>query len=66
MILTATTKVRCPSCGKNLQVSVDISTPQEYFIEECKFCRESLQIASKTQDGRLVVTAEKLSQPAQR
>lgn len=61
MILTATAKVRCPNCGKNLQVSVDISAPKEYFIEECKFCQQSLQVASSTSDGRVEVKVERLN-----
>ncbi len=62
MNLLATAKVRCPKCGKNLMVNVDISTPQESWIEECKFCRQSLQLASDMSEGTLNIKAEPLKQ----
>jgi len=60
VILQATTKVRCPNCGKNLMINVDITSREESWIEECKFCSQSLHVASKQDNGRIAVTADKL------
>lgn len=58
MILNVTTKVRCPHCGKNLVVKLDLSGPEETWIEECQLCKQSIYFSSKMDDNRIAVKAE--------
>ena len=58
MMLKVTTKVRCPHCGKKLVVNLDLSSPEETWIDDCQLCKASIHFSSLLQDGSLKVTAE--------
>jgi len=56
--MKVTTKVRCPHCGRNLIVHLDLSTPEETWIEDCQYCKASIAYSSLRKDGRVEVTAQ--------
>ncbi len=58
MILKVTTKVRCPHCGRNLTVRLDLSTPEETWLEDCQVCKQSITFSSLLRDGDLTITAK--------
>ena len=58
MIRKVTTKVRCPHCGKNLIIDLDLTTPEETWIEDCQICKQSIHFSSVMDDRRIAVTAE--------
>jgi len=58
LILKVTTKVRCPHCGKNLTVHLDLTTSEETWIDECDICKQSIHFSSTMDNGRIAVTAE--------
>jgi transcription elongation factor Elf1 len=60
-MLSVTTKVRCPHCGKNLLVSLDLSGPEETWLEDCQLCKQAIHFSSTVKDDRIAVKAE---QPA--
>jgi len=41
-------------------IKVDITSPEESWMEECRFCSQSLHLASKQDNGHIAVTADKL------
>lgn len=57
MILDATTKVRCPHCGKMLTVHLDLSTPEESWLDDCQLCKQSIAFSSLLRDGSFRITA---------
>ena len=58
MILKVTKKVRCPHCGKNITINLDLSTPEETWLEDCQICKRSIHFSSVMNDGKLTVSAE--------
>jgi transcription elongation factor Elf1 len=58
MNFTVTTKVRCPHCGKKLTVNLDLTTPEETWLEDCQLCKQSIHFSSLLQDGSFKITAE--------
>ncbi|MEK7476534.1 MAG: CPXCG motif-containing cysteine-rich protein [Candidatus Coatesbacteria bacterium] len=58
MILKVTTKVRCPHCGKSLIVNLDLSQPEDTWIEDCPICKQSIHYSSAMANGKLEVTAQ--------
>jgi endogenous inhibitor of DNA gyrase (YacG/DUF329 family) len=60
VILTVTAKVRCPHCGKNVTVNLDLAQPEDTWIDDCPLCKEAVQFSSQMEEGRLEVTAGRL------
>ncbi len=60
MILNVTTKVRCPHCGKKLMVKLDLSAPEETWLEDCQLCKQSIFFSSTIKDDRIAVKAEQV------
>jgi transcription elongation factor Elf1 len=58
MNLKVTTKVRCPHCGKKLTVNLDLTTPEETWLEDCQLCKQSIHFSSLLRDGSFKITAE--------
>jgi hypothetical protein len=58
MILDATAKVRCPHCGKKLTVHLDLSTPEESWLDDCGECKQSIAFSSLLRDGAFQITAQ--------
>lgn len=58
MILKVTTKVRCPHCGRNLVINLDLAEPDGSWLEDCQVCKKSISFSSLRQNGTVEVTAE--------
>lgn len=58
MNLNVTTKVRCPHCGKKLTVNLDLSTPEETWLDDCQICKQAIHFSSLLRDGSFKITAE--------
>jgi len=58
LILKVTTKVKCPHCGRNLTVNLDLSTPEETWIDDCQLCSRPILFSSKRIEEKVAVTAE--------
>jgi transcription elongation factor Elf1 len=57
MNLDVTTKVRCPHCGKKLTVHLDLSSPEESWLEDCQICKQSIAFSSLMREGTIKITA---------
>ena len=49
--------VYCPYCGEPIEVVVDLSLPEQEYIEDCSVCCRPILLTVSVDDGEPVVTA---------
>jgi hypothetical protein len=45
--------ITCPFCWESLTVLLDLSIPEQEYIEDCQVCCEPILISYKSDDGIL-------------
>lgn len=48
---------RCPTCGERISMVLDLSIPEQAYIEDCEVCCNPIRIRYAT-DGEAVVAFE--------
>ncbi len=43
----------CPHCWETIELTVDLSVPDQAYIEDCPVCCKSLLVAYSAVDGEL-------------
>ena len=47
--------VYCPYCGESIEVVIDLSVPQQEYVEDCSVCcRPIILTVSADEDGAIV------------
>jgi len=53
-------RVACPYCWQSLTILLDLSEPEQEYIEDCQVCCQPMQIRYSSVDGQLLsVEAER-------
>lgn len=47
-------EITCPFCGEPLAILLDLSLPQQDYIEDCQVCCRPIRIAYNSEDGVLI------------
>ncbi len=51
--------VQCPHCWETINVTVDLSIPEQSYIEDCPVCCKPMMVSYTSADGDLLeFTAE--------
>jgi len=45
--------VTCPHCWETITVTLDLSVPEQSYIEDCPVCCKPMSVAYAAQDGEL-------------
>lgn len=57
-----TVSVKCPNCGKSIEIDMEGLPEDQSSMEDCSACREGMELYVRRVNGRLQVTASKLSE----
>lgn len=60
-MLTSAESITCPSCGERIEIVVDLSAPEQQYVEDCFVCCRPMLIRCVSDGARIVeldVTAE--------
>ena len=47
------TQVTCPFCWETLTVLLDLSTPEQEYVEDCQVCCQPMLLRYRSEDGIL-------------
>jgi hypothetical protein len=47
-------QISCPFCGETLSILLDLSIPDQDYIEDCQVCCRPIRIAYSSADGVLI------------
>jgi hypothetical protein len=53
---TETVAVTCPYCGEHIELIVDLSVPQQEYVEDCSVCCRPIVVAAEIDDDQARVT----------
>jgi Cysteine-rich CPXCG len=43
----------CPHCGENISLTLDLSVPEQSYIEDCPVCCNPMVVAYRAEDGEI-------------
>ncbi len=43
----------CPHCGESIQLTLDLSVPEQSYIEDCPVCCKPMVVSYYSSDGEL-------------
>ena len=43
----------CPHCGETIDLSLDLSIPEQSYIEDCPVCCKPMMVTYSSSDGEL-------------
>jgi hypothetical protein len=46
-------EAQCPHCGEMIELTVDLSVPEQSYIEDCSVCCRPIAVSYSSQDGEL-------------
>lgn len=52
--LIDTRTITCPHCGETIEIVLDLSVPDQSYIEDCSVCCRPITISVATEDGELL------------
>ena len=55
--LAGTDAVECPSCGERVELVVDLSVPEQTYVEDCYVCCRPMVVQCSTDGGELVAVS---------
>ncbi len=44
----------CPHCGETINLTLDLSIPEQAYIEDCPVCCRPMTVAYTAEDGELI------------
>jgi endogenous inhibitor of DNA gyrase (YacG/DUF329 family) len=53
MILIQGHDVACPHCGETVNLTLDLSVPEQSYIEDCPVCCKPMIVAFTSVDGEV-------------
>jgi hypothetical protein len=54
MNLLDSQEVSCPHCGEPISLTLDLSVPEQSYIEDCSVCCQPMVVSYASRDGELV------------
>jgi hypothetical protein len=52
--LIDTRAITCPHCGETIEIVIDLSVPDQSYIEDCSVCCRPITISVVAEDGEIV------------
>jgi hypothetical protein len=52
--LTETHEITCPHCGEGIEIVLDLSEPEQSYIEDCSVCCRPINVRVSAADGELI------------
>ena len=49
--LTGVRTITCPHCGEAIEVVVDLSVPEQSYVEDCSVCCRPILLTIEVADG---------------
>jgi hypothetical protein len=43
----------CPHCGENIQLTLDLSVPEQSYIEDCPVCCKPMAVSYAASEGEV-------------
>lgn len=59
MLGTEEIPLTCPWCWETVSVVVDLSAPEQAYIEDCEVCCRPIEIRVQVEDGQARLDAER-------
>jgi len=53
---TDSVPVTCPYCGEHIELVVDLSVPQQEYVEDCAVCCRPIVVSVEIEDDEALVT----------
>ena len=53
MILIQGYDVACPHCGETVNLTLDLSVPEQSYIEDCPVCCKPMSVSFSSVDGEV-------------
>ena len=44
---------QCPHCGETIDLTLDLSVPEQSYIEDCPVCCRPMGVSYQAEDGEL-------------
>ena len=44
---------QCPHCGEQISMVLDLSVPEQSYIEDCEVCCRPIQVSVSAEEGEL-------------
>lgn len=52
-MFTATQSIMCPHCGEAIEIVLDLSVPEQQYVEDCFVCCRPIVIGYRAREGQL-------------
>ncbi len=52
-MLTTTETITCPYCGEDIEIVLDLSAPEQQYVEDCFVCCQPIVISYSAPEGEL-------------
>ena len=46
--------ITCPHCGESIEIVVDLSEPEQTYIEDCSVCCRPIEIRVQAAGGEII------------
>ena len=46
--------IMCPHCGESIEIVVDLSEPEQTYIEDCSVCCRPIEIRVQAAGGEII------------
>lgn len=46
--------IQCPYCWETLDISVDLTVPEQEYVEDCQVCCQPIVLTVQLDEGRVV------------
>ena len=43
----------CPHCGETIELTLDLSVPEQSYIEDCPVCCRPMSVSYRASDGEI-------------
>jgi hypothetical protein len=53
MNLIESYEAQCPHCGESITLTLDLSVPEQAYIEDCAVCCQPMAVSYSSVDGEL-------------
>jgi hypothetical protein len=53
MNLIESYEAECPRCGEPINLTLDLSVPEQSYIEDCSVCCQPMLVSYRSVDGEL-------------
>lgn len=52
-MFTTSQSIMCPYCGETIEIELDLSVPEQQYVEDCSVCCQPIAIGYRAHGGEL-------------